>query len=439
MPKISESDDDYDGEGHNRQFEESSSESDDLVAPRKAAFQAHMAARSNAPVTPRNAPAPSTQHTGVPPRRILEEDDDFASGVQVVPPPQDKKASTSQQKSKPPTSSRVKTTRGSESDESDFSARDTRSPVAKRRKLVSPKPSASRSSSKVAKNASNRYHSDDDEEDFSDEDALSTSESEGDLDLVDTPKARRSAMDVTEEAEPLKTNKSTDANATPVKRGRGRPKGSKSHAKSDASGTAAAKGDVSGKNSTSRKSVEWDSISLESESEISLSDSEEDEEELDLTKLVSRPTNRQRAMLGEEEQEHLELSGTKNKVGVVKDPRKQVSMAGNSGSSIAKKPRHERINPPSDVIAEVGVVVAQLLHRGGLEVVDNTRNVKDEIMFNPESLKFWSKNEGNFLTFPLAQYPNAFPSEAGWSDKPMRPSETKDIPLIVLERGLAER
>lgn len=481
MPKILESDEDADYADADYADPREDTNDGDSVHPRKAAALARGS--TNAPqVAQTNSSAPiGSTPVQMPKRRVLDEDD-------VMPPSGSEAligtsipANSSTLGSVPSNSAAQPSVSRSQAAEDDFVLSDDEAmqpPAAKRPKFKfkssSPKftPTATpkdstEGKSKVNKAAKQFYSDDEDDSDFDDEhNVLSASEDEDefvDMDESDeytgstkSSGAKRSlprrtapkAAPPVPSLPPASVQEDASQEEAPVRRKRGRPPGSKNKP-----------GAATKKTPTKRKSEDDmydedfgddDEVVYASEDDMVLDDDEDEEdgeEGIERSRDDTGPkklTARQKAMttsgVGSTESDLMELTGTRNQ------PSQQPASSGSGPqrATIGRKPalinkKVERTQPPDDVMQEVSQVVAQLLNRNpSFDKDDFRKRVVPDMFFNPELRKDCSQPSGNFVTLPLAVHDSAFTASLGWSQTPLRPSETKDIPSIVLKRGIRD-
>jgi hypothetical protein len=456
MPKIVESDESFDYESE--QDEEAHQIEPETPHPRKAAAMIHIASRNSnkTPSTARPAPATTTTPATAASRRRIGEDDDDSPPQPIS---QSKKiiiTNTSRAGSsipaKPLASNRMETS------DDEFSLSDEegmQSPKAKRRKLVSPsKPTAKTTSnlskaSKQVKSAQRQYYSDDDEDFDEDDNVLSDSEDDQAIMFESSGE---------EDYVPKKTSKPQedmiidDEIAPPQAKKRGRPPGSKNRPKDKASNAKRSSTPKALKKAGRSRKVQVgdeddDFLSDEDEAygdEYDLDHSDEEDGESDSDNLMEiglegpkKMTARQKAIVGETQAEHVALAGTRLVQAPVEQAKQRRGPTLGAKTGTVGRPSH-RTQPPEDVMQEVTTIVGQLMNRSALDKVEVKRNLRAEPMFNPELVKFWSREDGNFVTLPLAHYEAMFPPTAGWSSSPLRANDTKDIPVLTLKRGLMD-
>ena len=169
-------------------------------------------------------------------------------------------------------------------------------------------------------------------------------------------------------------------------------------------------------------------------------DEESDEEDQEFgvgSEGPKKMTARQKAIVGEAQAAHVALTGARPIQAPVEaaKPRRAPTLG---KKHVTPGRPSNRVHPPDDTMQEVTTIVGQLMHRSALDKTETKRNIRDEPMFNPDMVKFWSRADGNFVTIPYAQHSHLFPSQAGWSFEPMTSSQIKDIPTITLKRGILD-
>lgn len=478
MPKIIESDDDADYTDSTNGGGGGRADAGDYVPPQQPAVVTPAVAPSGQPLGAHGAAATGPTAVRQPKKRILDEDDDFdptgsAGG-----------ATSSYSGSHPSTSATASAHAAHPSAprqtmaEDDFVLSDDElmePPASKRPKFKFTSASSTQASSAApskatgAKSASAKagqhfYSDDEGDSDFGDEDnVLSASDDEGDfMDFDDSEeyqgasqapqRSKRTALQraPSVRAPPLTPTKGppapvapvvlsdpNDPNSLPVKRKRGRPPGSKTKNKVAIAPTK--------KTPTKRRNDDATEFSDEEEDSEVLVESDEYSEGEDGQRRSAgddggpkKLTARQKALSGDagENSELMELSGTRNQATSL-TPAAQRATLGHKAALYTKKV--ERTQPPPDVMAEVSVVVAQLLNRNpSYDKDDFRKRVVPEMYFNPELRKDWSRPNGNFITLPLYDHATSLPASLGWSSVPLKPEETADIPVVTLKRSIRD-
>lgn len=484
MPKIVESDDDPDYAEANNAGARDTVDEDDYVTPRRAAALAHAAQHSNQAAVANPTANAGVGATGQAKRRVIDEDDDFVPSGHTSAtraPNASLYPGQAPLQSSAPANTAAKASAASE-DELLLSDDESMGPPAPKRpkfKFVSPSnkkgaaagaqgaPSAKSSSAKDG----NRFYSDDEgDSDFDDgNNILSASEEEDDyMDIDDSEDygggakpAQRSKRTPTQRVPPpvapskpapVAPPAVTDDQllSPPQPRKRGRPPGSKTKNRNP---TPAKKTPTKKKGATKEDgeafSDEYDEEgAYESESDGGYSGSDqgsdaeigEDGQRKSGEDGPKKLTARQKAMSsgGTEASELMELSGTRNKATQLTSPSAQRATLGGRKAALYTK-KVERTQPPPDVMAEVSVVVAQLLNRNPSYDKDDLRKrVVPEMYFNPEMRKDISRPGGNFVTLPLADHAVSFPTSLGWSADPVKSQDTVEIPHVILKRFIRD-
>lgn len=487
MPKIVESDDDPDYAEASNAGARDEVDEEDYLPPRKAAAMAHTAQHST-----QAAHANPTANAGVAPigqakRRIIDEDDDFVPPGHAPAPSAPNTGLYPASTNSRPSASANTTAKATAASEDDLVLSDDEAlgpPAPKRPKFKFVSPSNKKGTSSGAKEASSaksaagkdadRFYSEDEgDSDFDDSNnVLSASEGEDDyMDIDDSEEygggakaAKRSKRTPTQRVAPLvapprpapaSTAGSVDVEAllNPPPRKRGRPPGSKTKNRN----VTPVKKTPTRKKSGSTREEDGENFSDEFDEEEAVYDvdsdagykdtDEESDEEVgedghrktgeDGPKKL---TARQKAMSsgGTEASELMELSGTRNQATQLTSPNSQRATLGGRKAALYTK-KVERTQPPPDVMAEVSVVVAQLLNRNpSYDKDDPRKRTVPEMYFNPEMRKDVSRPGGNFVTLPLADHTVSFPPSLGWSTEPLRSQDTTEIPHVILKRFIRD-